>query len=34
MRELRKEDTKQEVFDLYDYYGFRNRVLSHEPIRN
>jgi len=34
MKELRKEETKQEVFDLYEDYGFRSRVLSHEPIRN
>jgi hypothetical protein len=34
MKELRKEDIKQEVFDLYDNYGFRSRDLSHEPIRN
>ena len=34
MKELRKEDIKQEVFDLYDDYGFRSRVLSHEPVRN
>jgi len=34
MKELRKEETKQEVFDLYEDYGFRSRVLSHEPMRN
>lgn len=34
MKELRKEDIKQEVFDLYDDNGFRSRGLSHEPIRN
>ncbi len=34
MKELREEDIKQEFFDLYDDYGFRSRVLSHEPIRN
>ena len=33
MKELRKEDIKQEVFDLYDDCGFRSRCLMAAYIK-